>query len=260
LLALLAAASSAQQRAYLLRALAAGYSVDEVARFNAMIDGHDPGWLAAHLNPLTMDGAVAPGKLMNSFEGRDWTQGSDPTCVASSTVTARAAVDPLYALQLTTGGHPGDHAFDNPKAFAERLKDEQFRVYDGDRHWYENWFNDGMTNEQSERVAEKEISAHTGAPYQNVEVSDTASRTATLRQAERAVDDGYPVPFSTFEGDRGHQMMIIGHSGDQVQIYNPWGYTFWLSEDDFTSGNVDRIDTDIPRLPGSIRLPQEANR
>jgi hypothetical protein len=54
--------------------------------------------------------------------------------------------------------------------------------------------------------------------------------------------------------------MIIGHTGDQLQIYNPWGYTFWVSEDDFISGRLDADDPDIPRMPTSIRLPQEAGR
>lgn len=73
------------------------------------------------------------------YEGREWTQGPHPTCVAASTVTARAMVDPLYALQLTTGGRPGDPAHDSPQAFEERLRDEQVRVYDGARPASADW-------------------------------------------------------------------------------------------------------------------------
>ena len=44
--------------------------------------------------------------------------------MATSTVVARAAVDPFYALRLTTGEHPDDPAFDTVTkraAEAERL-------------------------------------------------------------------------------------------------------------------------------------------
>ncbi|MFF3766981.1 hypothetical protein ACFYYR_23225 [Streptomyces sp. NPDC001922] len=35
----------------------------------------------------------------------------------------------------------------------------------------------------------------------------------------------------------GHQMMVIGQEGDMLQIYNPWGQTPWVSEDDFVNGH-----------------------
>lgn len=262
LMTLLAEAESPEQRAYLLRTLAAGYSVADVDRFNALIAAHgnDPGWLDQHLSPLAMDGPVTAGPTPAFFGDATWTQGDHPTCVASSTVTARAEVDPLYALRLTTGGHPGDPRYDNPSAFADRLQDEQNRVYDSGRRWYENWWNDGMTDSQSDRVADQEIAPHTGVQYDNVDMNDSGSRESTLRSAEQAVDDGYPVPVATAEGDQRHQMMIIGHAGDQVQIYNPWGYTFWVSESDFVAGKVDGVDADIPSTPVSVRLPQEARR
>lgn len=260
---LLAAAASPEQRAYLLKALAAGYSVDEITRFNAMIAAHgaDPAWLDQHLSPLAMDGESADGKSFNAFDGQLWTQGQYPTCVASSTVAARAEVDPLYALQLTTGGHPGDPAFDNPDAFAHRLRDEQVRVYDGGRNWWQDlWNSDGMTDGQSRTIANEEIAPHTGTRYDNVEMKDERSRETTMRSVERAVDDGYPVPIVTREGSEGHQMLVIGHSGDRLQIYNPWGYTYWVTEREFVSGHLDGIDPDIPSTPTSVRLPQGVGR
>jgi hypothetical protein len=261
--ALLAAALSPEQRAYLLKALAAGYSVDDIARFDAMIAGHgnDPAWLDRHLSPLAMDGESSGGKNFNAFGGKLWEQGPLPTCVAASTVAARAEVDPLYALQLTTGGHPDDPAFDNADAFAHRLRDEQVRVYDGGRTWWQDlWNSDGMTDGQSKTIANEEIAPHTGVRYDNVEMKDQQSRETTMRAVERAVDDGYPVPVVTREGSEGHQMLVIGHSGDRLQIYNPWGYTYWVTEHEFVTGHVDGIDPDIPSTPTSVRLPQEAVR
>jgi hypothetical protein len=204
---------------------------------------------------------VLPGKNVDSFQGAAYDQGNHPTCVAASTVTARAAVDPLYALQLTSGGHPGDPAYDNPAAFADRLLDEQNRVYDGGRNWLQKaTFSPGMTAGQSETIANEEIATRTGAQYDDVQIGDSDARRNTLGSIERAVDDGYPVPVMADEGRKSHQLMIIGHTGDELQIYNPWGYTYWVSQDDFVGGHIDRVDAEIPSTPTSVRLPQEAGR
>jgi hypothetical protein len=261
--ALLTAAKSPEQQAYLFKALAAGYSLDKITQFNSLIadEGTNPEWLAEHLNPLVMDSDDPNDvKNANAFNGAAWSQGQDPTCVAASTVTARAQIDPLYALQLTTGGHPGDPNTDNPAAFADRLHAEQQSVYDDGRHWYENWGHDGMTDDQSQTIADQQIAAHTGTSYTNVDMDDQQARDTTMRSVERAVDDGYPVPLSVDQaGGDGHQMMVIGHVGDKLEIYNPWGYTYWVSENDFVAGHVDGIDADIPSTPTSVRLPQETN-
>jgi hypothetical protein len=261
---LLGSSASPEQRAYLLKALAAGYSVDDVTKFNSMIAAHgnDPAWLAQHLNPLAMDATgknVWGNQQPNNFDGKDWTQGQHPTCVASSTVAARAAVDPLYALELTTGGHPGDPAFDNGDAFAQRLLAEQTSVYDNGRDWLDKLplvGTDGMSDGQSTTIANQQIAAHTGASYSNVDMNDADARYNTVPRIEKAVDNGYPVPISTRGGGEGHQMMIIGHTGNQFEIYNPWGYTYWVSEDSFSSGDIAEGTQGLPGTPVSVRLPQ----
>lgn len=261
---LLAAASSAEHRAYLLKALAAGYPVSAVAGFDELIAGRgdDPGWLEEHLSPLALDVEnPTPGKDHTAFGSARWAQGNHPTCVAASTVTARAEVDPLYALRLTTGGHPGDPEFDNPAAFADRLRDEQAQIYDGGRSWFQEHFGrDGMTSAQSATVANEELSPRTGAAYRNVELAGAEARESTIPSIARAVDEGYPVPFFTRESGETHQLLVIGHSGDQLQVYNPWGYTYWITERDFVEGRVDGIDAEIPSTPSTIRLPDRASR
>jgi len=254
---LLSSADSPELRAYLMKVLAAGYPVGDISRFNALIAAHgaDPQWLAAHLSSMAMDAGPAntPG------DTEQWTQGLYPTCVASSTVAARAAVDPLYALQLTTGGHPGDPAYDNPDAFAHRLRAEQAQVYDDGRNWVQKLLHfDGMTDGQATTVANQQIATHTGATYRNVDLAGEQARYDTVPRIEKAVDDGYPVPISTRDA-RGHQMMIIGHQGGQLEIYNPWGYTYWVSEDAFANGNISGGEQDLPGTPVSVRLPQEAS-
>ncbi|WP_051970332.1 hypothetical protein [Kitasatospora azatica] len=267
--ALLAGAKSPQERAYLLKTLAAGHNVNEVASFDQLIHDHgdDPAWLADRLTPIRLDStSTATGQNGNqtdiSYQGASWTQGQHPTCVASSTVMARAMVDPMYSLQITTGGHPGDPQYDNPQAFSKRLLDEQNRVYDDGRDFYADWpvvGYDGMSNDASNDEANKEIGGATGSKYQNVDMNNDGNRRDALGPVENAVDQGRPVPISISGGGDAHQMMIIGHSGDKLEIYNPWGYTTWVSEDDFVNGHMNvALSGQYPdmRNVDSIRLPQ----
>ncbi|GIE75495.1 hypothetical protein Aph02nite_14450 [Actinoplanes philippinensis] len=253
MLVLLRAAASPEQRAYLMKALAAGYPVGEVAAFDGLIAAHgdDGPWLAARLGPFDLDSGPAPAA------GPGWSQGQLPTCVAASTVAARAAVDPIYALRLTTGGRPDDPAHDNPAAFRERWRAEQLQVYDDGRDLLQKVRgSDGMTSRQSTAIANEQIGAHTGATYRNVPVDSLDGRSDLLPRIEAAVDDGYPVPVTTRDDGPGHQMMIIGHQGDELQIYNPWGYTFWVPAGAFTEGDISHGDAGLPGTPVSVRLPE----
>lgn len=258
---LLDAARSPQERAYLMKALAADHDMGEIEEFARKIHpyGDDPVWLRDHLTPAwNRDANTTPASTTPMmYEGREWTQGPHPTCVAASTVTARAMVDPLYALQLTTGGRPGDPAHDNPRAFSERLQDEQFRVYDDARPASADWpiFGyEGMKPGQGEQVANEEIGPRTGDRYDHRELDSTADRRNILPDIERAVDEGRPVPVQVRGEDGGHQMMIIGHEDGRLQIYNPWGYTVWVSEDDFVNGHMDKAAEGLPDVKG-VHLP-----
>ncbi|MEU4158310.1 hypothetical protein [Actinoplanes sp. NPDC026670] len=252
MLGLLRSAVSPEQRAYLMKALAAGYPVADVAGFNAMIAAHgdDGPWLAARLGPFEMDSG--PGVPA----GPGWSQEQLPTCVAASTIAARAAVDPVYALQLTTGGRPGDPAHDNPAAFRDRWRAEQLRIYDDGRDLIQKIAgSDGMTSGQSAAIAGEQIGARTGVVYHNEDLAGPGSRSDMLPRIEAAVDDGHPVPVTTRSDGSAHQLMIIGHQGDELQIYNPWGDTYWVSKDAFADGDISNGDPGLPRTPTSVRLP-----
>jgi hypothetical protein len=256
---LLGGSRSAEERAYLLQALAAGYSLAAIGAFDSKIHDHakDSYWLQHHLRPIDERGG--PEEYLQrsvDFKGEEWTQGSDPTCVAMSTVMARARVDPLYALQLTTGGHPGDPAFDNGDAFAQRLHDEQHRVYDDGRNWLQDLFHtDGMTDGQARDVANEEVGAHTGASYHEVQVHSAGDRRGVLLDVETAVDKGLPVTFSVHGGGQGHEMAIVGHQGDMLEVYNPWGYTIWISEDDFVNNHMNVVGDGVPSTLHAVNVP-----
>ncbi|OMI33639.1 hypothetical protein [Streptomyces sparsogenes] len=256
---LVSEAKSPQEGAYLLKALAAGYDIKTLRTFGDDIHGRDATWLREHLAPFHTSGDTRVGvDSASEFEvpgakGADWTQGNNGTCVSSSTVAARALVDPVYTLRLTTGGHPGDPAYDNPTAFGKRLLKEQIRVHkEGGGGLLPDG---GMDLTGKHEVINDEIAPHTGAAYEQREVRTPESRRHALPLIEQAVDEGKPVPvgvqgFDTVHGEKvpvGHAMMIVGHEGDKLQVYNPWGYTTWVSEDDFVNNHMDKASD--RRLP-----------
>ncbi|MEU1289828.1 peptidoglycan-binding protein [Kitasatospora sp. NPDC005856] len=264
---LLADSKTPQERAYLMKALAAGHSMDEIRAFQGKIHGKDPEWLRTHLSPVhTEDEDTSSGGTNDNgsnkntdqvtFDGANWKQAdTEGTCVASSTVTARAMVDPLYALDLT-GGPTGQE--DDPAAFQKRLLDEQHRVHqegDGGANW------DGMGPDGKERVLEAEVSPHTGAEFDYKKMPDADSRRELLPDIEKAVADGKPVPVGVEGYDQdgkrsGHAMMIVGQEGNMLQIYNPWGTTTWVSEEDFVNGRMAGASDN--RLPTAyaVHLPK----
>lgn len=263
---LLTHAKSPQERAYLMKTLAAGHSVDEVSKFGELIHGHgdDPKWLEQKLTPIVTQTQSASVEYQDgTFDSSgkpnagSWTQGAYPTCVASSTVMARAMVDPAYALSLTTGNKPDDPASTSKDAFLRRLRDEQATTYDHGRDEgslidkaHQLFGADGMYPDEGRTIANEDIGRYTGQTYDLHDLGNAGDRRNVLPDIERAVDQGQPVPFQV-NGNGGHQMLVIGHKGDQLEIYNPWGNTGWISEDAFINGHVND-------LPGPDQKPQTA--
>ncbi|MGW4895478.1 peptidoglycan-binding protein [Kitasatospora sp. NPDC004240] len=264
---MLGEASSPQERAYLMKALASGRGPGEIRTFRDKIHGKDPEWLRRHLSPVyTEDGDFSSGGQEENganknrdtvgFRSGIWQQPDDEgTCVASSTITARALVDPVFALEMT-GGPSGQE--EDPEAFKRRLLAEQHRVHvagDGGDGW------DGMDAAGQEKVMESEVSPHTGARYDYKEMPNPDDRRALLPQIEKAVAEGKPVPVGVEGTDEngeysGHALMIVGQEGGMLQVYNPWGTTTWVSEEDFINGRMAGASDN--RLPTAfdVHLPK----
>lgn len=260
---MLADAKSPQERAYLVKALAAGNDMGDLREFQGKIHGKDPKWLTAHLTPVVTakdsmndEGVDSDGSNTNEDDvmslGQGWAQGGEGqegTCVASSSVTARAMVDPVYALELT-GGESGQES--DPKAFRGRLIAEQHRIHeygDGGGNW------SGMGLDGEEKVMNKQLNPHTGASYEYHEMKSADARREALPDIEKAVAEGKPVPVGV-EGNGAHEMMIIGQEGDKLQIYNPWGTTTWVDEEDFVNGHMNKASNNDLKQVSDVRIPE----
>jgi uncharacterized protein YukE len=254
---LLSGAKSPQEAAYLYKALAAGYNLQQIDAFAAAIHPHgdDPTWLAEHLTPnLENDTSQA---LPTEYEGVSgvsgwgytlYSQGGVNDCVAASTVIAQASLDPVLTLSLTTGygqpkgstPAPGD---DSPAALQQRLQQiyqKEYAVGRSDDSLMEQWFgsSSGIYSDGGQALENSMLSNSTGTSYQYHGLGDASSRQAVIPKIEAAVDSGKPVPFQVTNGSDGHQMVIIGHNGDQFEVYNPWGFAQWVSESQFVNGDL----------------------
>ena len=90
---LLADARTPQERAYLMKSLAAGYEVDEVEEFAGKIHGKDPRWLQEHLAPVTTN---------------SWGQAADVR--GQALVTGRCHLRPVLHRHRARHGGPGVRA------------------------------------------------------------------------------------------------------------------------------------------------------
>jgi hypothetical protein len=258
--ALLAGARSPQERAYLLQALAAGHSLAEIALFDEQIHEHgdDPVWLRDHLTPASTAVPAGVGRypIAVTMDGREFTQGAEPTCVAGAAVLARARVDPLYALQLSTGGHPDDPAYDSGGGFASRLADEQTRVYREGRWFLQDWLGaDGVLEPGAQDIVNDELGPATGRRFTVTDLTSPDERAYALSGVEHTVDTGIPVPFSVSDSSGSHELVVIAHDGNQLEIYNPWGYTMWIDADAWVNGHMDLLGKGVPATVDNVALP-----
>src|SRR5690606_13446094 len=111
----------------------------------------------------------------------------------------------------------------------------------------------------------KELGPTAGGAYRNHNDVDTpAERREYLSRIESAVNEGKPVPITVTKndnGDRGHhEVIILAAQGDKLEVYNPWGYTRWVTKQQFIDGEMGRVTGADPNRghddPTAVALPQ----
>jgi len=98
-------AHTAKQRAYIVKAVAAGRKIADVDKFADSIRYRSDKWLADHLNVVEED----PGAKVGPGIRQQWEMSCGPTTVQ----LLHGQTDPIYALRLTGGGdvtQVGKHA------------------------------------------------------------------------------------------------------------------------------------------------------
>jgi hypothetical protein len=210
---LLAAAKPATEE-YLAEAFAAGHTVAEVADFGAVIAGRTARWLHSRLRP------VDPGRTGPvEFGGNSISQYDDTTCGSATILAARALIDPIYALRLTTGGRPGT-AEESGNRFEERLRTEEQRIHDeSDLLWPQRagtspWGISSLLN-----TGPADLAAH--YRWTAVAPAIPSHIDSVIRRALAAVDRGYPVPLLIGDLIPRHYVLLLRHDAGGASFYEP---------------------------------------
>jgi hypothetical protein len=236
---LLRDAKSPYEQAYLMKALAAGHDVQSVSEFAAKIHpyGDDVNWLGQHLATFHETDPNQPTPLPVLFKDQQWSQGDTPQCVAYSLMAARAQVDPVYALTLTTGDQPGSE-LDSGAAFHQHLTDEGNRIYEVGHAGSDPSFS-GIPEYAVEALADTVVGGGIGVDYDpRIGLPDNRD---LLTDISRTVDNGIPVPLILQAGPSLHLMLVTDHQDNMFQIYNPWGNTMWVSTQQFQGGDFGQV-------------------
>jgi hypothetical protein len=232
---LLTEAGSDTERGYLLKAFAAGHSLEASASFAGQIRGQDRAWLHEHLS-LGLARASADDET-------DVVQSDETTCGSASIVVIHALADPLYALRLSTGAGTFEHRLaEELQRVHEATTNGQLRGIPATRwnrasQWPQGlgtppW---GMTSYLNS------LSGITGTKYRSRLIDDYAGGNAgqVLSSVERAVDAGTPVPIYTGDGVPRHVLVVLGHRDETLLIYEPSsGRLVPVAEHDFTDGTM----------------------
>ncbi len=114
----------------------------------------------------------------------------------------------------------------------------------------------GIADSGKDDVVNDELGASTGRRYEVLDINSVEGRRDALPTIEHNVDLGVPISFGVATGETAHELLIVGHDGDRLQIYNPWGYTVWVDETAFINGHLDSFDSQVPPTADDVTLPR----
>lgn len=239
-------------QAYVLKALAAGHSLRQVATFAAEIRGQPDSWLTDHLSLASI-----PGEL--SYGGQPLVQMNQTECGTTSIVAARVLADPLFAYSLTTGA--GGNAL-SPQQFAARVTQVEQQTHDQTNTTWPQWAGTSPWGVASGMNSGPAGNAGYGVHW--VDDTDPRSASPALQQAISATDAGHPVVVllaptigAMAGGTPLHYVLITGHSGSVLNVYDPeTGSITQVPDSDFRNGTMTSIDPGAPHvnaviMPGS---------
>jgi hypothetical protein len=247
------AQNSTLAQAYILKALAAGNPLSRVITFAGEIRGEPNPWLIEHLSL----GGI-PGEL--SYQDQPLIQSTQTECGSASIVAAQALSDPIFAYGLTTGPH--GTSLTGAQFAAKVAAEDQATHNFTNTVWPQSLGTSpwgvaaGMNGGAAGGVGSPAGPAGYGVTW--VDDTDPRSSYPALQQAISAVDAGYPVPILLAPtlgnlGNGMHYVLITGHSGNQLSIYDPEGGKITqVPESDFLNGNMQAYDQGSPHVNAVI--------
>lgn len=240
---LLAAAGSDVERAWLLKALAAGNSLVATTAFAEAIHGRTAAWLQSRLRPLDPDRWIDPGtgQRVPEWMGAVLAQSTDTTCGSMSLMLTRAIHDPVYALGLATGD--GSMAA-RLAAEEQRIQQEtnRLRVEGFQVKWWPSFLG------TAPGYAAEWLTDTTGVEHQVSFAATTGSGDGMSGDVAGSVAHASAgSPSLLLIGNNlhpDHYVMVIGQDDAGVLVYNPWGVV-----ETIPAGNLHREPLDELRRP-----------
>lgn len=203
-----------------------------------------------------------------------YSQGDQPTCVAASDTVARLDMDPVLMLGVTTGTGPaaasgapaGDDSVTAVHSRVQQLYTQNYQAGQGAESSTAHW---GVGGRGADALNSSLLRPATGKAYDTTALDSADARRAALPRIQAAAAAGNPVPFTVVgvstdvdhppssngvthrpEMTRetvAHQMLVVDARDDRLEIYNPWGYTQWVSTADFVNNRLGEVTGTDPR-------------
>ncbi|GAB2956220.1 hypothetical protein GCM10027280_51060 [Micromonospora polyrhachis] len=283
--ALLSAAPTPEHQAYLLKALANGYSLDAVGKFAEQIKNKSPEWLANQPNLITPVAKPTSDNQNNNNQNNNQNQnatdpnatnqnandqgqqtpqgGQNPAGSSSPSSSQPGGSDPSGQDPNNTGksgNDTGNTTGQNGNTTGNTS--DQSQQPDGDPTGgisaRANPYWSDMATENPEGMANglNKHSSELGTTYgaREVDRSDNDSVKTALKDSVAAVDKGHSVPVRIGEGDSQEWMLLIGRDGDELIFDNPEGKVVRVKEDDFLNGCM---GDDKKSAVSSVVLPKD---
>jgi hypothetical protein len=240
---LVSSAASPEEKAFIYKALGAGYDLADVQSFAKSIQGWSADKLIHTLN--LADDTGADDKVQNGVK-----QQFDASCTATTVQAVRGEMDPIYALQVRTQNKDINSVDDsNPDAVNSALAAEQRHLLQdigGGKATPRNDTSGYGTWKIPEMLATE--SSHTGFNYTRVQITpctDPQQLNTAMDNIAAQVSKGIPTPLiiGSPPDPSGHcilAMAVEGTGADrQFLVHDPWaGTTSWLSSSTILQGQL----------------------
>lgn len=233
---------SSEERDYLMKSLAANYSMDDIEAFAKKINGKDKDWLQNNL------------KLTGNTDGKGVKQQWSHSCNATTTQALRGELDPIYALKLheenkdITTADNSDGTKVNPKLAEEQKKalESEYSGPASGKHKGKAVARDQLAN-GSGRWADdlmNNMSNVTGVEYANQKIGSSYKVDDAVKDIDTGLKKGHPVPIVIGNSSTSytHYVLVTGRDPgppETFTIHDPWdGVTVKRSVQDVKDGKI----------------------
>jgi hypothetical protein len=261
---LLDEAGSDMEWAFLLKATAAQRSISDISAFAVRIRGMSERWLMRNLMVVDLVNDLSPDA---DPEERGIMQQYGNSCGPTSVQLIHAQADPIYALELRSGGpvdQAPDQAVTNPESITnEQLASEQAGILNTHAAA-------GTGNAPTDRTSPTggawvesdlaAVSSATGVTYTTKIIGTDITAAAAMSELQNGLASGVHIPIVVGGGlgpsNTSHYVVVLIAAGGRFLVHDvATGESVWRTEAQFSSNTLDLpsgwnffVAIDVPSL------------